>query len=354
MLVRLRSTRQPPPFRTPLFPLVPVVGSLCCIALAVFQGLAVPTAGTIAIIWLSLGGLLFLSLFARRARLMDVSTMAADPELLMLRGHAPLVLVPIANPRNARAMITLADVLVPAQVGRVLIQTVVVAPNDWHPQEQPEPFEKSQEVLRELLGASARVGIRAETITTVSPHPMEEIARVASLHRCESVLLGLSEIAADQDGAPLEKLLGRLETDVVILRAPQNWQLADAKSILVPVAGRGGHDRLLARLLGSLSREQKREVTFLKVVPTGTSEKQLQRVQRDLATQARDNLRGKCEKSVVRSDDPVDAVVRQAKECGLLILGIRRLGPHEKLFGRFTRELARRTSCPIIVLSRRG
>lgn len=354
VLVRLRTTRRPPPFRTPLFPTVPLVGGVSCIALAIFQGVAVPTAGVIAVVWLSLGGILFLSLFARRARLMDVSSVAADPELITLRGRAPLVLVPIANPRNTRAMIALADVLVPAEVGRVLAQSVVVATDDWDPMSDTTPIERSQAVMRELFHVSTRSGIRVEALTTVAAQPMEEIARVADLHRCESVLLGLTEISPDEDGASLEKLLGRLNTDVVILRAPDNWQLADAQNILVPVAGRGGHDRLLARLLGSLSRQQKREVTFFRAVPSSTPVRELARVQRDLIRLARDNLRGQCEKKVVLSDDPIELIAEMAGQCGLLILGIQRLGPHEKLFGTFTRELARRTTCPIIVISRRG
>jgi hypothetical protein len=149
-------------------------------------------------------------------------------------------------------------------------------------------------------------------------------------------------------------LLSRLNSDVVVLRAPENWQLSDAKNILVPVAGRGGHDRLLARLLGSLSREQKRDVTFFRSVPKSTSAKELGRVQRDLARMARDNLRGKCGKTVIHSDDPISATVEAAEDCGLLILGIQRLGPREKLFGHFTREVAKRTTCPIIAISRRG
>ncbi len=354
VLVRLRSTRVPPPFRVPLFPLVPIVGGFSCIALAVFQGFAVPTAGTIAVIWLSVGGLLFLSLFARQARLVDVRDVAADPELLALRGRAPLVLVPIANPHNAQAMIALADVLVPASYGRVLIQSVVVAPSGWSPAEDAKPIERSHEVLRELLNASASVGTRVETLTTVGPEPMQEIARVAQLHRCESVLLGMSSIDEENQSSPLESLLSELDTDVVVLRAPEQWKLSDAKKILVPVAGRGGHDRLLTRLLGSLSREEKRRVTFMRAVPENTSSKEFNRAKRDLAKLARDNIKGQCERLLLRSDDAVDAVVEQAQESGLLILGIQRLGPKEKLFGSFTRELVRRTNCPIIVLSRRG
>jgi hypothetical protein len=183
---------------------------------------------------------------------------------------------------------------------------------------------------------------------------MEEIARVARLHRCESVLLGLTEISEEQDGTQLEGLLGTLNTDVVVLRATSNWRLADTEAILVPVGGRGGHDYLLARLLGSLSRDQQRKVKFLRVVPTNTSASELKRVRRDLDRIARENARGRCEREVVQSDDAVGAIAEAAGQCGLLILGVQRIGPRQKLFGGFTRRIVKLTECRLIILSRRG
>ncbi len=354
ILVRQRSAEYPPPFRSPYFPAVPVLGGLACISLAIFQGVAVPSAGTIAVVWLSIGGLLFLSLFARQARLKDVSSVAANPELVRLRGNTPLVLVPIANPQNAEPMISLAETLVPSEVGRVLIQTIVVPPEQWDPETDPEPVNRSQDVVRASLKASVKLGVRVETITTLSPHPMEEIARVARLHRCESVLLGLTEITEERDGTPLERLLGRLNTDVVVLRTTSNWRLADTETILVPVGGRGGHDYLLARLLGSLSRKQQRNVRFLRVVPTGTTPGELKRIQRDLDRTARENTVGPCEREVLLSDDPAGSIVEAAGQCGLLILGVQRIGPRQKLFGEFTRRIAKQTECRLIIISRRG
>ena len=352
VLVRRRSVVQPP-FQTPWYPAVPVIGGLACVVLAAFQGLMVPSAGTIAVIWLSVGGILFLTLFARRARLRDVSSMAANPELLRLRGNSPLVLVPIANPRNAEAMISLANTLVPAAAGRVLLQTVVVAPSSWDPETDPAPADQSQAVLRELIRVSSKLKVPVETLTTVCSDPMPEIARVAKLHRCGSVLLGLSNINSDETDSPLEVLLGQLESDVVVLRAAGTWILMETQRILVPVAGRGGHDYLLARLLASFSRQQTCVVTFMRVVPTAVDGTEFRRAKRDLDRMAHDNVFGSSEQVVVKSDDPVD-VIAQAAEGQLVILGVQRIGPHRKLFGQFTRKIARRTNGPLIVISRRG
>ena len=354
VLVRQRSVQQPPPFRAPLFPLVPVFGGLACIGLAVFQGVAVPSAGIITVIWLSIGGILYLALFARRARVTDASSTGYDPELLTLRGRTPLVLVPVANPQNAEAMITLADALVPGNFGRVLMQTVVVAPANWQADHNPAPLEQTQAVLRELLRAAALTNVRVELLITVAPQPMEEIARVAGLHRCGSVLLGLSEISEDSHGTQLEALLGVLDANVVVLRSAKNWRLSAAKKILIPVAGRGGHEHLLALLLGSLLRSTQRTVTFLQVLPTSAKPDEIRRARRELRHLADGTVREPCNKEVVQSDDALATIAARADESDLLILGVQRHGRRKKLFGDFTRSIAQRTSCPIIVMSRRG
>ncbi|MFT7619303.1 MAG: APA family basic amino acid/polyamine antiporter [Planctomycetota bacterium] len=354
ILVRKRSPNRPPPFRAPFYPLVPVVGGLACLGLALFQGISVPSAGLIAVVWLGVGCILFLSLFAQQARVKDASSTAADPELIALRGKVPLVLVPIANPKNTEAMIRLANAMVPGDIGGVVTQTVVEVPSDWSPSDDPAPLERSQAVLREMLEASIRTGIRIEALTTVAARPMEEIARVARLHRCETVLLGLSEFTEDSHGLRIESLLSALNANVVVLRASPQWQLQTAERILIPVAGRGGHEHLLALLLGSLLRTGKREVTFLRVMPENTSKENLRRARRDLVELADDQIQLPCNVEVITDNNPKVAIAARADASDLVIVGVQRLGSKQKLFGSFTRDLANRTSCSIIVMSRRG
>ncbi|MFT7484597.1 MAG: APA family basic amino acid/polyamine antiporter [Candidatus Paceibacteria bacterium] len=354
ILVRQRSSLRPPPFRTPWFPAVPVLGGLACLALALFQGIAVPAAGTVVMIWLGAGATLFLALFARDARVHDALKTAVEPELVTLRGNSPLVLVPISNPEFVEDMITLAHSLVPASVGRVLLQAVIVVPGDWDPERDPTPLDRMQALLPKLLKAATRAGVRAETLTTVAKDPMADIARVTRLHRCESVVLGLTELSGDSTGSPLELLLGTLDADVVIMRARPGWRLSKVKRILVPIGGGGGQENLLARLLGSLSRTAELEVTLLRVVPEGSSLKERKRIRRDLDQLSNDVHAGNSKGEVLASDTPVQCVADRAMDCDLVILGVQRIGRHKKVFGRFTRALADRSNCALIVMSRRG
>lgn len=92
---------------------------LACFGLALYQGVAVPMAGVLTLVWLVLGFFCYLWLFHKRAMIVDAVNETTDPDLLELRGRSPLVLLPIGNPQNAYNLTTFAACLTPARVGRV-------------------------------------------------------------------------------------------------------------------------------------------------------------------------------------------------------------------------------------------
>jgi len=341
-------------FRLPFYPLVPVLGGVACVALAVFQGLSVPTAGVLAAVWLGVGGALFLALFARRAQVADAAAEALDPSLVRLRGRSPLVLVPIANPASARSMVEVANALAPPAVGRVLLLSVVATPDGWDPESTPQQLVYAQQVLGESLTASFAAALDPEALITVSREPWAEILRVARTYRCESLLLGLGELDAEADDPHLEEMMIDAGCDVVVLRAPRGFHLAEARRVLVPVGGRRDQSRLRARLLGSLARAGARDVTFLGVFPEGAPPAATDRARQDLADLAEDEAPGRARVEVVRSDDVVGELVHRAAGSDLLILGLQRRSGRRRLFGEIPTRVARETGCPIILISRGG
>ncbi len=354
VMARRRGGVRQPYFRLPFFPLIPAAGATACVALAVFQGISVPVAGLIAMVWLALGGVLYSSLFSRRARAVDASSQALDADLVRLRGRNPLVLVPIANPATAEAMVGIANALAPPRVGRVLLLSVVAAPEEWEPGTSPQALLDAQAVLGNALTASFARGLAPEALTTVAAQPWPEIARVARSYGCESLVLGFSNLATATLGPHLERLMGTVDCDVVVLRAPLGWRLRDVRRILVPLAGRGDHEELRARLLGSLHRSAARESILLQVLPPQATERECDRARQELARIARDEVPGKSRIVVAQAANVAEEVARHAAESDLVVLGLQRLGRRQKMFGDVVLRVARDTSCPILMISRRG
>jgi len=354
ILARRRGDKGATTFRTPWFPLVQVTGACTCLALAIFQGIMVPAAGVLVGLWLGLGGIVYVGLLARRARVFDASVQAQDPYLVQMRGRSPLVLVPIANPANAEAMVAVANALAPTRVGRVLLLSVVTQPERWEPGEPPHSLVAAQDVLRESLTASLSSGLVPEMLTTVSPNPWNEIIRVAQTHRCESLLIGLSDLSEHASGAHLEALMSGVRCDVVVLRAARGWRLEGVRRVLVPIAGWGGHDVLRARLLGSLCRTGSREIVLMRVLPDGTLPAVERNAERGLKRIALDEVPGPAATEVVKSHDVTAEITRRAMESDLVILGLQRPGRRRKLFGDLTLQIARSTNSGIIMIGSRG
>lgn len=121
-----------------------------------------PSAGLVAALWLGFGFGLYFFLFAHRAGVVDASAEGLDPELVRMRGRAPLVLVPIAKPASAAAMVQLANAITPPQVGRVLLHSVVQPPGTWERGGLAEQLVDVQSILDQSLSLSLTAGATPE------------------------------------------------------------------------------------------------------------------------------------------------------------------------------------------------
>ncbi len=350
ILMRNRGYKESKTFRTPFFPSLPILGMIACLGLAIFQALVVPAAGFIALLWLLIGAVLFISFFVKKAQAIEASEQALDPDLLRLRGLSPLVLLPISNPANAESMVFLANALAPPVVGRVLLHSIVI------PSTEKDDLEKrlisSRDVTKYALKAAFEAGLRPDTLTTIADHPWEEIERVAKVHNCRSLLLGLSDLNDFQTNKNLEKLVRHLKADVVVFRQPYSgWRITEALKILIPVAGFESHDALRARVAASLWRASQPEITFIQILPTTTPRETIERNNLRLSRFAGRIIPGKTVVHIIRNDDVALELIKQASAHDLVIMGLGKAGKNEKAFGHLALTLAEKTDTALIFIS---
>lgn len=331
---------------------VPLLGGTLCLGLAIFQAFAVREAGTVIALWLGIGGVLYLTLFAPGARLADARAEARDPDLARLRGRSPLVLVPIANPASAASLVDVGATLRTPGVGRILLLSVVRTADEAL-EEGHSALRDAQDVLGESLQRSLEHSLVAETLFTIAPDVWHEIARVARGHDCETVLLGLPNLTEPGVEARLEGLITELDADVVILRAPHRWRMAEAERVLVPIGGRRAHSHLRARLLASLSRSGERSVTFLGTLPKTTSTEARRRAERELRNLARDEAAGPYEVVVDYAEDRREAIIRRAADADLVVMGMQRRRRVQHVLGELPLAVAGETEVPLVLIGRR-
>jgi hypothetical protein len=235
----------------------------------------------------------------------------------------------------------------------VLLLSVVQPPGLWELGDLDQQLIDVREILGQTFALSLAAGAAPELLTTVAPDPWSEIARVARSHRCESLLLGLGELSRETLGTRVEGLVGSVQSDVVVLRAPPGWRLAEARRVLVAVGGRRDQSLLRARLLASLCRTGEPRISYLRVLPPETSAAGFEEARRELGLLAQDEVPREAQVTLVRAGDALAELVRRAAEHDLMVLGLQRRARRRKMFGEFTLRLAAETTGPLILLSRR-
>jgi amino acid transporter len=351
-LARVRGGTDNAGYQTPFFPSVPVLGGLACAALGVFQGIITPEATGVVLLWLALGVALYWSLFARRAEIGDAASQGFDPTLVSLRGRSPLVLVPIANPEHVNAMTEVANALAARNVWRVLLLSIVPIPKKETETRRPVDLSATEEVVSAALRHSYASGNVPETLVTFAESPLDEIRRIAEEHQCQTLLLGLGNIAQMRE-SQLESLIDDVDSDVALMRIPDGWSLGNVKSILVPVGGLGDQHEMRARLLGSIGRSSPRDVSFVTVLSPDASPSDVKRVRRDISKLADLKVRGASKVLVLQAEDAAEAILNEAKKHDLMLIGLQSVGKGRKVFSDFTLRIAREAECASIFLSRR-
>jgi APA family basic amino acid/polyamine antiporter len=341
-------------FHAPAWPVLPGLGAVACGALALFQGLTVPTAGLIVGAWLVVGFFCYLWLFGRRARVYDAASESADPDLLELRGRSPLVLVPIANPDHAGAMALLAACITPPRIGRVLLLNVTRLPTDGEGAD--EDLTTAASVLQRSMTAAIRERVRVEGLATVCADPWTEINRVARAHRCASVLLGMSRLSDADVRRRLEDLASRLPGNVVIFRAPPGWQPRAVRQVLVPIGGRVVHNALRARLLNGLLRrvDGRLAVRYLLVLPPSTREPERRRAERLWSHLVTDETSAPSQVQAMLHDNVASAIVGAAAGVDLVVFGLNRPDPKRRVFGPLTTQVVQEITQAVVVIGQRG
>jgi len=271
-----------------------------------------------------------------------------------LRGHKPLVLVPIVNPTNAASMVAVASAIVPPEYGKVQLLTVVTPPTNQE-EDQHQRIINNQKVLNESLKTSFSEGLYPEVLTTVADNVWKEIKRVSISTHCSSLLLGLTNLSENLDGSELEKLINDVNCDVVVLRAPNEWKFKEVKKVLIPVAGNNEHGELLARIIGTLNRIGNPAIEFVQILPEYSTWENCEKARTDIFKTAEDLMQnGNFSVRIIKKDSVVDEIVSHSKEFDLVILGFRKVGKYLKTFGNLTQQIVQNTDTPIILISRSG
>ncbi|MDF9744426.1 amino acid permease [Natrinema salsiterrestre] len=270
-----------PDFEVPLYPFVPIIGTISSFALIAYiePFVIVLSAGLVvfAAAWYLLyarqrvesAGVFAGWILDRSDEMPDAAVAAADsvrPDAAKTpaagtNGGDFRVMVPLSNPRTEKDLITLGGAIAKQRGGTVHAVHIVQVP-DQTPLKRAEQNERidaeSQKLLEQARTDAETFGAPVETHTVLSHRSFEEVFDAARTFDADQVVMGWGPTSHGRAESRIDELTHDLPCDFLVLKE----RGFDPSHILLPTAG--GPDSVLGADVVRLLREEfDSEVTLL-------------------------------------------------------------------------------------------
>ncbi|MCG8347456.1 MAG: DUF389 domain-containing protein [Chloroflexales bacterium] len=334
--------------KLPFHPLFPVLATVIGIFLPLTLQIEVLLIG---LGWIMLGALYYYA-YARRAGLAArrrdtvLGDVARDE-----RDDMYTVLVGIANPETAPALIRAGALLACRKQGRVLALQIVACPDQVPPSIQRQEAEKHLQTLNLLAQQAAVCEAPVEVLVRIARSPVDGLLSAAEEEKVDMIVLGWEGEHAHEafDLGPLLDPIVRAATcDVVVIRGKLPVRM---QRILIPTAG-SPNTVAAMKLAQDLVDAETGKVVALNLAESTPSSNGSAQNKREFEEMLK-KLGGEppIELRVLPLEDVKAQIVREARDFDVLVLGASRGGALDQaIFGGLPVETARAAPGPTLLV----
>lgn len=344
----------------PFFPLVPIIGIITKLFLALFMFNYSPLAWYFALGWMGVG-------------LLGYYFYARPREATKAKGHAPVmleekrtveataeeryrVLVPIANPASIPALLKPALEAARQHNGIITLLHVLTVPEQLPLSAGRAYMEQGRALLDDGLKQVEAEGVAAEAIIRISHWPHQAIIHTVIEKRANLLVMGWQGPRGRGDtiiGSNIDQIIELVNCNVLVVQHTAEMAL---RQILVPIALPSQLQFALeaAELMANGAGTQ---INVLHVFPANTAPAEQERFMRQLQRsvdryrQKHPHVNGNIGLKKITASDPVQAIIEAAREHECVVMGATRDNwLKRRFFGSKPLYIAQQAGCPVVLV----
>jgi len=354
-LIRMRKThpKLPRGFRVPLVPLIPALGIVTQLFIAVYLFVYSPTAWASVAAWLVMGVMVYKG-YASKTEAEALSVLALAEAEAARKDYRVLV-VPFLS-AHIRPLMRIACSLAKNYKGEVTALSVIEAPPKVPLYRYTGGIQEARTMLRLGENIADDHGVEFSRLIKISHRLSYGILETAREEKSNFILLGPMEEGEEGFVAQLKEivLLNVLEHAPCNVAIYHGHLLAEVKRVMLAVEDTPSC-RLAVNIAPALSEELKVPVALLRIVPDSAPKGEEQRIATWMEELTKDlPFRLPVEKIVIRSKEAAKSIIEQVRETDLLLMGAsRHAGRITSLLGPdTTEEVMQSVRVPSILLKR--
>jgi len=341
----------------PFFPIVPIIGILTKLFLAVFLFNFSPIAWYFALAWLAIGfAVYYFYAQPRTKRRSRTPVVLEEKRITEIIEDRYRVLVPIANPASLPALLTPAIRVARENNGVITLLHVITVPDQLPLSAGRQYIESSKSLTREALERVEREDIPVEVLIRISHRPAEAIVQTAYERDVNLLIMGWrgqSQTAATAIGSNVDHIIEEVNCEVLVM---QQTSEPPYQRILVPIAD-PLQTRASVETAHLVAAEEPAVINVVHVfTPDVPEEEQRQfldalQLQIDALQREYRELKGVIKLEGVVASDVVEALVNVAEGYDCIILGTTRDSwIKQQFFGSKPSRIAHDVEPPVILV----
>jgi len=333
-------------FKVPLVPLVPLLGILFQLGLAVYLFFYSPTAWLSAGVWIAMGLAVFYGYSRKRDR--AYTQLVAVKEAAERREYR--ILACVGSMGRAEIILNAAAAVARHYDGEMIVLSVLEVPDRDFLAKGMEQARKTEQTLNQLVRDLQIEGIPVKVVVKISHRISFGITETALEEQCNLIVMGRARRVGlfERLAATIVDRVVRATPAQVMVVTAERWP-KQIDTVLLAYEP-GPHSKLSADLIEAFGTANQTKVKAIHVLPwTATTEEAKQAA--EMMTQELGAQNPLDEHKVVRSGDIVTGLLRESKRADLIMIGGTEAGILEQVLSYAPPlELADRTSIPVITV----
>ena len=341
-------------FVIPWFPLVPIIGLLTNLGLAIYLFTFSQIAWYVAIGWLVLGLLAYYMHFSR-IEAMEKPSDILHEEVLVSRDYS--VLIPVSTNEQAHILGEIGALIAGAHGGDVLALHVAEVPPQLSLTDGRYFLKEGREHLETVIQTAKRRDVPVHTMIRLARNVAESVRKTAVENASDMIVLGWPGTTSSSGrvfGNVIDPIVDNPPTDIAVVRYRDQRPL---RSILVPTAG-GLNSRRAIDLAITMARQEGSEpvtIVLFSVIPPNTRESSRVRMHKLMESLQKESGYPDLELKTADAENVVGAILSEAKAHDLVIMGASEEPLFENiLVGNITEQVARKANTTVIMVKRRS
>ncbi len=357
IVIRVREPNLPRGYKAPLFPLLPILGIICNLGLAIYLFTFQPMTWYVGMVWVAVGAVVYVVYTVRAGEGEErLPVKILHEERLVPKDYQ--VLIPLANVEQARMLGILGAAIAKEHDGEVLALHVVRVPVQLSISDGRMFLREGKPIMEEAIEQAREVDVPVHTMIRLDRHIGRAITDTARERRVDLMLLGWpghTDSPHNAFGSVIDLVAVNPPCDLAVVRFRKR---REPRRILVPTSG-GANTRLAISLAIDQARRfaertgESPVVTLLYVCVPADACPEVRAQGFELLRHLASDYDYPMEVKVLPSDDVVGGITAESAQHDLVVIGATAERLFDQvLFGTIPERVALRA--PVTVMMVKG